>query len=234
VIGCWKVIKKMYNHSGNIHCLKLADYFYNFSFLQFGFPETIATMYCALFDTKLGVIERGCLFIEATGTMIHHSSGSLVICMLITGTMTPDRSICAPILVLCVQHWFVLLRYFHKNLYILVEVILEVLFEWTVFSNFERYSSNHWTAAVAAAGMLLAHWMWFTSGTVVLVSSNIKEQKNMVYTKERSSSRLFSGRSSITSVYSSANKDIHSKLMRLSLTSLGADDAWQSMRSMDV
>jgi len=146
-------------------------------FWKFGFPETVVPMYCALFDTAIGVEERVHLSIEAAGALIHHSAAALALCMFLTGTITPNRSIYDPTLVLCAQHWFVLLRYFHNTLYLSVEILLEVWFEWTVFSSFEQYTSNHWTLELAAAGLLFAHWIWFLSGGVRLSLNLFKSKK---------------------------------------------------------
>lgn len=117
------------------------------------------------------------LGLEAIGTLLHHSAASLVICMLVTGTLSSHRSIIDPILILCMQHWFVLLKHFNENLYVFIEWILEIWFQWSVFSNFELYSLNHWTAEVAALGMLIAHWLWIIAGGIDILKE-FPRQKN--------------------------------------------------------
>ena len=141
-------------------------------------------MYCALFDTHVDKIKRISLALDSTGNIVHHSAASLVICMLVTGSMTPDRFVFDPILILCIQHWFVLLHDYHKLLYMVIQVLLEIWFEWTVLSNFEHYASNHWTAEVAASWMLLAHWMWLVSASLSLVTMKSKTRELKKFDEE--------------------------------------------------
>lgn len=157
-------------------------------FFKFGFPETIIPLYCAVHDTFLSKSQRLILGLEAIGTLLHHSAASLVICMLVTGTLSSHRSIFEPILVLCIQHWFVLLKHLHQNLYVCIEFVLDIWFQWSVFSNFELYSSNHWTAEVAALGMLIAHWLWILAGGIgILYQSPQQEGDTLSYHNRRGS-----------------------------------------------
>ena len=109
-----------------------------------------------------------CLALDSVGTLLHHSAASLLICMLLSGTLVADRYVIDPILILCIQHWLILVpqiftRVFERRTYDFFQICLEVWFEWTVFSNFEHY---HWTAQLAAIEMVVAHWIWFVSGIV--------------------------------------------------------------------
>ena len=132
-------------------------------------------MYCALFDTTQSNIKRICLFVEAAAAIIHHSSASLTMPMALVGIISIDRIVLDPILILCMQHLIILLTYFHKNMYILVQVLLEIWLEWTLFSNYEKTISNHWTLVLVASGLLLSHWMWFISGAVALFTERLDD-----------------------------------------------------------
>jgi hypothetical protein len=72
------------------------------------------------------------------------------------------------------RHWFVLLKYDHKLLYIIIEILAEILFEWTVFSTLESMHQLHWTAGVMLGAMLFAHWCYFGAGAIALVFSREK------------------------------------------------------------
>ena len=60
-------------------------------------------------------------------------------------------------------------------MYILVQVLLEIWLEWTLFSNYENTISNHWTLVLVASGLLLSHWMWFISGAVALFMERLED-----------------------------------------------------------
>ncbi len=113
--------------------------------------------------------QRICLGFDSFGLILHHSAASLFICMMLTGVIRPEQSVFDPCLILCVQHGFTLLQYFHRTLYILILFILEVFFEWMVISNFELYAYNHWTAELAALTMLISHWIWFCTAATALI-----------------------------------------------------------------
>jgi len=142
-----------------------------FGLWKFGFQDTVATMYSALYDISLGKMKRFSRALDATGLILHHSAASLIICMLVTGAIDIDRFIFDPILILCMQHWFALLHDKYKTTYTIIELVLEFWFEWDVISNFEHYLISHWTIALGAAGMLVAHWIWLASGVVSLLSA---------------------------------------------------------------
>ena len=129
-------------------------------------------MYSAIYDFTLSKTQRLAHALDSIGLCIHHAASSLVICMLLAGVARPDRSVYDPILVLSIQHLFVLLKYWHQTLYICIEFLLEIWFEWTVLSNFELYGANHWTMELAALSMLVAHWIYlFAAGMTLFVQS---------------------------------------------------------------
>lgn len=96
-------------------------------------------MHSSLFDITQTQMQRICHAFDAIGLVWHHSSSaSLVICMLVTGAARPEQSVLHPILLLCAQHSFVLLRYWYRTAYIVIVLGLEIFFQWLLFSNLER------------------------------------------------------------------------------------------------
>ena len=91
--------------------------------------------------------------------------------MLLIGVVDQQQFIIDPILILCVQHLFVLYRHANKNIYILIEIVLEAWFEWSILSNYENIVRNHWTVVLATSVMLFAHWMYFAAGGLSLLNA---------------------------------------------------------------
>lgn len=136
---------------------------------KFGFPETLLYMYSALYVDTHTTLARVGDFIDSVGTGLHHASASLLICVLVGGVIKPSRHILDPIVVLVIQHWFVLLQHVHRPAYILIELLLEIWFEWSVLSQFEVYTYKlHWTVPLAAAAMLVAHWLYVIAACIGL------------------------------------------------------------------
>mmetsp|Transcript_8093 Transcript_8093/g.11597 ORF Transcript_8093/g.11597 Transcript_8093/m.11597 type:complete len:248 (-) Transcript_8093:81-824(-) len=149
-------------------------------FWKFGFPETVATMYCALYDRSLSNIKIICLFADSASAVVHHSSASLAIPMALVGITSIDRVVLDAILILCIQHMIVLMTYFRKCGYILLQVIVEIWFEWTIFLNYEKTISNRWTLVMVVNGDLLSHWVWFLSGSVGLFTELSEKRKSSI------------------------------------------------------
>lgn len=103
---------------------------------------------------------------DAIGLILHHASASLIICMIATGVIMPDADILNPIIVLILQHVFVFLRYVNKPIYIIVLLILEFLYQLVIFTSFESYGYNHWTAQSGAIVMTLAHWIRLSTASM--------------------------------------------------------------------
>jgi len=103
--------------------------------------------------------------------------------MLLVGVAKPEQSVFDSILILCIQHVFVMLRYFHKNIYIIIQTVLEAWFEWSVLSNYESFLNNHWTIALAASVMLFAHWLYFAAAMLSLVGTSPEPESASKYLK---------------------------------------------------
>ena len=126
-------------------------------------------MYLALHDSELCKRERIANMLDSVGLCAHHSAASLLICMFLAGVVKPEQSIYDSVLILCIQHVFTILQYSYKFIYIAIELILEVWFEWSVISNLELFLSNHWSVALCASVLLMSHWLYLICGVLRLI-----------------------------------------------------------------
>jgi len=157
---------------------------------KFGFPETILYMYTPLVDPNSTTVGNISDILNSTGTVAHHGAASFLICMLVTGVVFPDQHVISPILILLMQHWFVLTRYVNSTLYIVSELILEALFEWIVLSNFQYLVANHWTASLAAGVMLVAHWEYLAAAGFSMLKSDGVRSSAIALSTDRIANRL--------------------------------------------
>jgi uncharacterized protein YjeT (DUF2065 family) len=148
----------------------LALPFLVFGLFKFGMPETLSYMYTALYQQSKSTLARIGDFLNSTGTVLHHSSAILLITLLLSGVVPPSRHIVAPILLLTMQHWFVLVKYMNFWAYAALEIVLEIWFEWVLLSEFQYLHSVHWTLLVAGLGMLVAHWIYLAAATLELLA----------------------------------------------------------------
>lgn len=147
-------------HSNNFWALPLIT----LTLYKFGFPETILYLYSGMFDESLNAGYRWKEMLDGIGTGIHHSSAALYITMVLVQIIPSTRSTIEVVIPVLVQHWFVLLRYRYLHVYIAVEILLEVWFEWTVLSLLEEVHKEHWVAGIVAVSMLVSHWLYFIAG----------------------------------------------------------------------
>jgi len=133
---------------------------------KFGFPETWTYLYLAIYGKFETKSQRMANFLNGLGLVIHHSAMALCVCFLLVGSIAPDRAVVSSTFILLVQHWFVLLKYVNSLAYSVMELVLEVWFEWMIFSQFEYFYPNHWSAAVAGASMIVAHWMYIVAAGI--------------------------------------------------------------------
>ena len=106
----------------------------------------------------------------------HHSSSALYTAMLLTHVLTPTSEVLSVLPPLLMQHWFVLLKYNWKYVYIIIATSLEVWFEWTSFSVLEKFHQIHWVGGVLVLSMVFAHWCYFGAGLITLVFLREKEE----------------------------------------------------------
>ena len=129
---------------------------------KFGFREVIMYLYVGFLDVKAPRLLRVADVLNGLGTIIHHSITVWFAAMQLGGVFVPDRYVIACTTVPLMQHWFVLLANANPNLYITIELILEVYFEWIAFSYMGHYYYAQGLAgAKAPATMVLAHWFYW-------------------------------------------------------------------------
>ncbi|CAB9524730.1 expressed unknown protein [Seminavis robusta] len=151
---------------------------------KFGMPETVSYMYGALYqdvkdpDQARFKLSWGQLskFINSVGNIMHHSASILTIVMFLSGAVLADRHMVASIVVLIMQHWFTLLKYKHLYLFCVIEIVLEVYFEWVIFSELHYVHSRHPSLSYSSSAMLVAHWMYFFAGMLELAVDSTTEQ----------------------------------------------------------
>ena len=106
-------------------------------------------------------------YLNSAGTVLHHSSATIPIMMLLAAGVFPaDRRALDPslILVMHVNFWF----------YITIELALEFWFEWTVLSDLQHLYSLHWTLSFTMLGMLTAHRLVYliAAGIELIISDS--------------------------------------------------------------
>ena len=110
-------------------------------------------------------------------TVIHHSASAMYVAILLTHVIPTTPELVAVTLPLVMQHWFVLLKYNYKLLYIILESLVEAWWEWTAFSVLESIHELHWTGGMTIAAMIWAHWCYFGGGLIELLC--VKEEASV-------------------------------------------------------
>jgi hypothetical protein len=145
---------------------------------KFGCPETFMYMHSALYSNKhLFRGGRAVDFLNGCGTAVHHSGSALYISVFLAGVAKPSPAEIGPVLIALMQHWFALLRYVNKPLYMAIELILEVWFEWNVFSHFHENATNHWMFALVSSVLIAAHWMYLLAAFLELIGGGTVEDE---------------------------------------------------------
>ena len=138
-------------------------------FWKLGFPETMGCFRRAL---RIGTASNpkftsaSAAWLNGIGTHVHHCSGAYLIVSVTTGLCPLDRRILALALPLVGQHLFTLLKYWNVPLYCIVELILEIIFEWEVFANLPDLSfENGYDSSIrgVALSMTFAHWCYWSA-----------------------------------------------------------------------
>ncbi len=141
---------------------------------KFGFPETTACLMGALHRRSGHPLEALRLWIDGMGTLLHHFSTAFTLVGLMTHLFPYNRAITASCIVPIIQHLFVLLKYHSRMGYVLIELLLEIYFEWEVFAHLNEFKTRHglWIDRVGrgcAMTMLVAHWFYLAGATLGLV-----------------------------------------------------------------
>ena len=140
---------------------------------KMGFPETCSGLVTAhlhdLYDTKIPDIYALARFMSALGTVFHHSATAWFVCVLITGTNSPEgpstfyMAVATPLIF---QHWMVLTKYFAYPVFAVAEIGLEVWWEVEVITAIHKF--RYWHEQRTLWGMLVAHWLYFAGAGLSL------------------------------------------------------------------
>ena len=152
---------------------------------KFGFPETFMYVFMFMNTRKRDVsLHTYSDFLNGAGTLLHHGAASYLICLMVCGVVPGSRPVIDSILPLVMQHWFVLTRYVSKNVYVIIELFLEAVFEWQIFSNFELYYRHDFLCRHCAAVMLLAHWLYLAASACETLHHGFTKREKMADDKE--------------------------------------------------
>ena len=139
---------------------------------KFFFPETITFLSMAHESKSMLRFETLAHWFGGLGIILHHSAASFAICGLVTHMWPHQRGMSALALPTIVQHWFAILKYQSKPLYLIASLLLEVVFEFECLSNLPRLHTNHqqdWLGRGVAATLLVSHWLYLTSGLFQMI-----------------------------------------------------------------
>eukprot|EP00465_Bigelowiella_longifila_P012705 CAMPEP_0185277852 /NCGR_PEP_ID=MMETSP1359-20130426/59613_1 /TAXON_ID=552665 /ORGANISM="Bigelowiella longifila, Strain CCMP242" /LENGTH=751 /DNA_ID=CAMNT_0027872129 /DNA_START=122 /DNA_END=2377 /DNA_ORIENTATION=- len=150
---------------------------------KFGFPETIAYLRDALDASDKKHYKR--IIADAfnsLGLVLHHSSSVYVVVNLSLGFFTLTRDLSSVLLILVIQHWFVPMKYFNATMFTVIELLLEIWWQWEFFSNFEHFVRDRDIyydafAPAAAACMLFSHWLFLAAAALELLESRRESQE---------------------------------------------------------
>ena len=153
-----------------------------FGLWKCGFPETIGYFIMA---RNIGFLNKRAderaraiaCFLNGLGTLLHHNAGVWTVVCLVTHLAPFTRPILAPCLPLVVQHWMVLIKYHSQSTYVLVQLLLEVAWEFEVFANIRNVSNENGFDRVvrpAALVMLVSHWLYLLAALVDLLAPRLE------------------------------------------------------------
>ena len=157
----------------------LALTFVVFGLWKFGFPETIMYLYVGLFDVKASRLLRTADILNGLGTIMHHTIVVWYVAMQLGGVFGVDRYILTTATVPLMQHWFPLVGYANTNLYAVIQISLEVYFEWSVFSYMDHFYNYHGLALAIVPGVLVvAHWFYLAAAVIELIAPELVEDED--------------------------------------------------------
>ncbi|GFH55455.1 hypothetical protein CTEN210_11931 [Chaetoceros tenuissimus] len=183
---------------------------------KLGFPESLILFHSAFYDEHRTWQQRTSDFIVGMGTVVHHSSCALYVATVVTKVLSPTPEVISVTLPLVMQHWVILLKYENSLLYIVLECIIEVWWEWTAFSVIAPVQELHWTGGIIIMSMLFAHWCYFGGG--IFASLFAEDENNGDEHRESRLIRAVGDRSHVLSELSNScklqhlNKEFHDSI----------------------
>ena len=176
VMQFWKFAQLLFSLFITIALFSQSPFGYPFmviGFWKLGFPETVGNFRRAF---RIGFpdsssemhwharLEALGAYLNGMGTFIHHSTGAYLIVCVSTHIMPLDRRILACSLPLVMQHIVVLTRYVNTYVYGVIELFIEIWFEWEIFSNLPDIGvANGYDISCRGTciAMLFAHWCYW-------------------------------------------------------------------------
>jgi len=132
---------------------------------KMGFPETAGCFRRSFGEGKVDTFSV-CAYLNGLGFALHHMSAAYLISACTMSLIPLDRRVIAISGPLICQHLVVLVRYWSVPAYGCCEVILEIVFEWEVFTNISALSSAGGydiTTRGICLSMLVAHWFYWAA-----------------------------------------------------------------------
>jgi hypothetical protein len=149
-----------------------------FGLWKFGFPETSMYIAQVAASYRMGkgkwseIISALSDYLNALGLLLHHSASAYVVSALAIRAWPLTRQLSSVLLPLVIQHWFCLLKYQSEDAYSVVEIILEIIWEWEWFANFQHFcDANTYDkfAPAIALQMILAHWFYLIAAALMMI-----------------------------------------------------------------
>eukprot|EP00977_Amphora_coffeiformis_P028418 scaffold35012_cov214-Amphora_coffeaeformis.AAC.6 len=144
---------------------------------KFGFPEILATVHSGLYNKSQTIWHRLCDIFNGVGSLLHHSVCALALSVLAAGLPLREwhpKPVLMNAFLALGQHLLTPLYYTAPNVYIVLVLLMEVAFEWSMFSDIENLYRGSWMLGALALVMLFAHWLYLAAGAIDLVLTRAK------------------------------------------------------------
>jgi len=129
---------------------------------KFGYPEIISFLHRGHTHFHNRNFAFLADYMDGIGTLMHHSSAIFIITSLQMHYLQFDTVVITLLLPPILQHVGVKIKYFHKNAYIVITLMLEVWFQVEVFSLLGYVPKK--AVRIATCLLVLSHWLYFLSG----------------------------------------------------------------------
>lgn len=163
---------------------------------KFGCPELLGYIQSAKLHWMRGDYwSFASSWINAMGTISHHSFTTIHICGTVNGNFPLTRDIIAVTSPLVLQHTVVLIKYVHHELYLALVLSIEAWWEWEIYSALELCDIEMYgyVGRTICLGMLFAHYCYLIAGGLSLIGNHIQDSSQL-------ESKLDSNEESATSV----------------------------------
>jgi len=155
---------------------------------KFGFPESLGYINAALEGDS--VVQIAADLLNGIGTIVHHGATSFVIVAVSTGLFPLSRPLFAACLAPVLQHAAFLLKYYSMSAHVLVQLVLEVYFEWEVVCNISEFRTPFGLEVDrigrgCALSMLLSHWMYLFAAILQAFVEKNRSRRTSLHIMER-------------------------------------------------